>query len=724
MADRLEELQRRALQREIELKLERKGLGQRIWENVVGDNDPTTQNFGEKVGTALNMAGEAMTFGLIGDEVGGAIDPARLVTGETAGERRDFYRGQQALLEDSNPGVALGAQIGGGMMAPIAMATSLPSAIAIGAGAGGTYAFMEGEGGLRNRAQDGALGLVFGGLAGAASIPLSKVTQWAFRKGGNALRSVFGNRQMFKGGTLTSEGAETLRAMGYNIDELSDEFRSAFAKNYADLGDPKAAAAAADLAEFNIPAYRHNVTGTADDFAAFERARRGALGLDLEGKIRTAADSQDTAMRDAADDISRRFTGGIEADQGDAAAAVQSGLRRTRDASLRAAQGAYDELERAGAGVRGTQVQGIGTTIRQTLRAGGRALDDRAAPNASAALDELDDIFAKADKGTVPFMELERARQTLNRFGRAANRGTNAKDAMEMERVIQAFDDRVDELMTSALIDGDASVLGKAQNARALWQSYSEKFKGKDGTSRFIQSMIDEDASPDDVVKWLFSSGQLGAGKFNSTLAKGLKETLGPDSQEWKMVQQAAFRQLWQKPKDGMQYGPQALSERIIKFLNDPKTRELSRTIYNADEIALMRRYASALKRMVPPPGAVNYSGTAYENTRMVRQAFNALLTVIGGGSGGAIGAGAGMGAGEVIERGSNWLAGRGLLSPAGARGVTGAGDAIGLGVVGGEVAGAASEALDRARGVERLPPVNLPSDPMSPENLRRFGGP
>jgi hypothetical protein len=697
-----------------------KGLGTRIWENIVGDSDPTTQNFGEKLGTALNMGGEAMTMGLIGDEVGGALDPARLITGETAGERRDFYRGQQASLEATNPGVALTAQIGGGMMAPIAAATTLPSAMAIGAAAGGTYAFMEGEGGARNRLQDGAAGLVFGGLAGAASIPASKVVQWAGRKGGQALRSVFSNQQLFKAGQLTPEGQETLRALGYNVDELSDDFRTAFAKNYSDLADPQQAAAAADLSEFGIPVYRHNVTGSVDDFAAFERARRGAVGPDLEAKIRAAGDSQDTAMRDAADDIARGFSGGIEADQGDAARAVMTGLRSARDAAVGAARGAYDELDNMGAGLRGTQVHGIGSTIRQNLKSAGVALDPRATPNAVTALRELDTAFAKAGRGSVPFMDLERQRQNLNRIASFANRGTTAADSRAMEFVIDAFDERVDELMTSALIDGDTAVLKQAEKARSLWKSYSQRFKGRDGTSKFIQSLISEDASPDDAVRWLFSAGKLGSGKMNSTLARGLKETLGDTSSEWSMVKQAAFRQLWQKPKDGMQYGPQALSERILTFLNGPGTRELSQTIYNPQEIALMRRYAGALKRMVPPPGAVNYSGTAYEGARMARQLFNGLLTTLGGGAAGAPGAVAGMGAGEVIERGSNWLAGRGLLSPAGPRGVTRAGEAIGAGVVGGEVGGAASQWFDESRG---LPRVNVPANPMSEENLRRFGG-
>jgi len=72
----------------------RKGLGHRIAENLIGDDDPTTQNIGERIGTALNMAGEAMTFGLIGDEASAAVAGA-IPGGRDYSERLAFERQQQ-----------------------------------------------------------------------------------------------------------------------------------------------------------------------------------------------------------------------------------------------------------------------------------------------------------------------------------------------------------------------------------------------------------------------------------------------------------------------------------------------------------------------------------------------------------------------------------------------------------------------------------------------------
>ena len=286
----------------------KKPLGVRIYENIVGDDDPTTQNFGEKVGTALNMAGEAMTGGLVGDEASGAV--AEMIPGGMTGkERVAFERQQQRLLEESNPGVALASQVAGGLATPVAAATSLPAAIGIGAAMGGTYAFMEGEGNAKDRLPGGLVGTAFGALGGAASVPLGKVLGWAGKKFGRAARGIFANKKFFDGNTLTKEGRETLEALGYNADEISDDFVKAFRSRAADLSADDAARAAG-MDEFGIPVYRHNATGTADDFAAFERAKRGALGPRVEETARKAADKQINAATGAADDISSNLGGG------------------------------------------------------------------------------------------------------------------------------------------------------------------------------------------------------------------------------------------------------------------------------------------------------------------------------------------------------------------------------------------------------------------------------
>lgn len=183
----LDEARRRGLVPGVE-QPQAPGMGQRVKEFFLGDNDPNTQNLGEKIGTSLNKAGEAMTFGLIGDEasgaaagLGAAIAPGGQNFQQAYEGRRDFERQQEAVLERDNPGLALGAELGGavagavtplGAIGTLGRAASMPARVAAssaaGAGMAGTYGFTEGEG-LENRgelAMDGAkLGALIGGVA-------------------------------------------------------------------------------------------------------------------------------------------------------------------------------------------------------------------------------------------------------------------------------------------------------------------------------------------------------------------------------------------------------------------------------------------------------------------------------------------------------------------------------------------------------------------------------
>lgn len=156
-----------------------KSLGQTLRENLLGDDDPTTQNTGEKIGSALNKAGEALTFGLVGDETAAAVES--VLPGVDYADRRDHYRQQEAVLERDNPGLALGADIGGalaGAAAPMGAIGTLgrgaglfrrgAASVAAGAGMGGTYGAMEGEG-LDDRMSQAGTGVLIGGAAGAVA---------------------------------------------------------------------------------------------------------------------------------------------------------------------------------------------------------------------------------------------------------------------------------------------------------------------------------------------------------------------------------------------------------------------------------------------------------------------------------------------------------------------------------------------------------------------------
>jgi hypothetical protein len=611
---------------------------------------------------------QGATFGL-GDEVSAGIRSLGPLTYDQALE------GERALVEDArkaggyNAGNLIGAVAGGPgklLTGLAARGVSAGAKIAYGALAGATGGAIQGageaEGGAAQRVTGALEGAALGGIAGAA-LPIGiNIARWAGRKGGAALRGLMSDPRIAANGAITEEGKTLLGSLGYDVKELTDDFARTF-QTQVDRGlAPQQAAATADLAEFGIPATRANVTGLADDFAVQERAYRGAVGATAERKAKAVIDGQTQARQDAAERIAMGL-GGKAGDQADAAVSIMGAAKGARDTAKAAARDAYGVLEGIGGGLSGEAVRGLGRQIATSLKVAGRTVD-RAATNANATLRALDETFASAKGGSVPFMQIERARQTVQRNLRAAQRGDNGADQSAMSDIVDTFDRKVDDLFMTGLTQGDDGFLKAAQKARGLWKGYVEQFEGKGAASRFVQKMTDADASPDDVVKWLFGAGKLGTGQFNSTVAKGLKEVIGGKSDAWNELRQAAFRRMTQRPDGVEQWGPQAVFKQLGEFLTSPATRELAGELFTKQEAAVMRRYAAALKRLVPPPGAVNYSGTAYENARMASTLWQTIANGIGVTSGGLPGLVASEAAGRVSRAGKGWLTARRILSP------------------------------------------------------------
>lgn len=147
-----------------------------VLDNVVG-LDNGVMSPGEKLGTALNNAGESMTLGVVGDEAAAAFDAA-LGRG-SYDERLQFYRDNQEALRESNPVLSFASEVApalipglGGAKLLSALTTKLGRAgagAALGALSGLVYGAAEGEGGAKNRAISGGATAALGGLFGASA---------------------------------------------------------------------------------------------------------------------------------------------------------------------------------------------------------------------------------------------------------------------------------------------------------------------------------------------------------------------------------------------------------------------------------------------------------------------------------------------------------------------------------------------------------------------------
>lgn len=125
--------------------------------------------------------------------LGGALDELNAATasimpgGPSYTEALDYQRAKDRVFEQDRPKESFALQLGGGVASGVGAAakiapllSSAPRAVVLGAGAGGgaaagaTDAFLRGEGGFQNRAQDAVVGGVLGGAVGAAAPVIAK----------------------------------------------------------------------------------------------------------------------------------------------------------------------------------------------------------------------------------------------------------------------------------------------------------------------------------------------------------------------------------------------------------------------------------------------------------------------------------------------------------------------------------------------------------------------
>lgn len=146
----------------------------RVRDNIIGVDDGVMST-GEKIGNLINQGGEAMTLGIIGDEADAAA-AAAIPGGMDYDQRLAYMRSNQAQMEEEHPVLSTVAKVAPALIPGVGMArmaqggTMLARASkggAMGAGAGGIYGFMEGEGGAGRRASEAGTTAAISGVIGA-----------------------------------------------------------------------------------------------------------------------------------------------------------------------------------------------------------------------------------------------------------------------------------------------------------------------------------------------------------------------------------------------------------------------------------------------------------------------------------------------------------------------------------------------------------------------------
>lgn len=605
-----------------------------------------------KIDAAVRGAADVMTFGLA-DEFAAKMGALTGIGGEQGQYDKNLQRQRDVdrFDTDTMPYSRGAGQLAGGVTTALALpslaakyggATLAPRVLAgaaEGAGYGVGYGFGSGEGGIENRAISAAKDAGVGALAGGAVAAVAPAVSSGV------------NRLLGRAAPQTDDMARQQVAAALGVDPatvpqpLVDQFTQAARRSTSEV---PAAARAVAADEFGIPLTRGQATGSVPKQAFEEAARNEARGPLAGGVLRRFDERQAGAVDAAAEGFARRAAGAAD----DAALGtrnplnlvedVPNALKAARDKSWQGVNSAYDAAKASDTFVTREAVEAAPAMVRQHLNDAQFIIND-ATPYARAALDKIDQMAGlggaldNAAAGATPknvvgvaLAGVEKQREAINLMMKNAAPGT--ADYSAMQGVKRAFDNWTEDTVSRGLLSGSPEGLELFKQARAARAEHGRVFQSSPrqadaDAGKIIETMLTKDVQPVEVANAILGASRVGEKGVSVRLAKRLETALGKDSEAFNSIRQAAWEKLIHNDR-GDRLGPQAMASALRRF-TDGGGGELAKTLFPADEIGKMRRFAGVLQNIVPDPKATNTSKTGYEISRLMDD--YGLRSILGG---------------------------------------------------------------------------------------------
>lgn len=241
----------------------------------------------------------------------------------------------------------------------------------------------------------------------------------------------------------------------------------------------------------------------------------------------------------------------------------------------------------------------------------------------------------------------EAVRKGLNRI-RGAAQGID-KDAIG--RVMAAFDDWYERQAFDNI-----EALQAIQQARAANRQILDLFAGQDASDiggRAVERVLDLTQSGEKVIDGLLGAQPGAVASALSAVQRIKRIVLNTDEaraafrngeaipEELEALRQAVFFRIME-PLDRMfDPGSDTLIRRAsvpaeqlttnFRQALDRNGQEIMRELFTPEELARIGRLREFVGMLAPPPGSVNFSGTAYEGARMMRSAAARVAESLGG---------------------------------------------------------------------------------------------
>ena len=372
-----------------------------------------------------------------------------------------------------------------------------------------------------------------------------------------------------------------------------------------------------------VPMTRGQITGSAGQQLFEDMAGKGVYGSMAEALMTGQRQRQQEALTQNLDQILEGLRpGAAPIARGEGGAAAQEALDRARSAQRAETTRLYNEARATSAVVDPQAALNVADAMRAEYRAG---FNPRTAPTVAGLLDDFDQVAASGD---IRSMMQWREQISNLRSGQPTVEGAAAG------RVINKFDEQIENAINNALLAGDADAVAKWGEAISKYADFASKWKSKGGVLNLLTEKVTKDGdrvlkvAPERAADAIFGATASGlAGKTG--LARDLvtlRATL--PAEEWNMMRQEAFIRLMDTSRGAFRSGEQQISgvnfKKAWENLTE-KNRGVVNALFTPEEQRLFGQFANVAARATNT--AVNASNSAAAAGGIIQR----LIPLIGG---------------------------------------------------------------------------------------------
>jgi hypothetical protein len=410
-------------------------------------------------------------------------------------------------------------------------------------------------------------------------------------------------------GNLLPKYAEIVKKAGLDPDQVS----AAVAADITNMvrsgaeGSQAAVTAMSRGLPVPVPMTKGQITGSAGQQLFEDMAGKEVYGKTAEALITRQRQRQQEALTENLDRILEGLRpGSAPISRGEGGISAQEALALARKAQGTEANRLYTEARGTTAVVDPDAAFNVADAMRSAYRSG---FSPRTAPTVAGLLDDFDQV---AQSGDIRSMMQWREQASGLRTGAPTVEGTAAG------RVINVFDQKIEEAINDALLAGDADAVAKWGQAISNYADFASKWKSKGGVLNLLTEKVTRDGervlkvAPEQAADVIFGATVSGLAS-KTGLARDLttlKSTLPDD--EWNQLRQDAFIRLMDTSKGAFRSGEQQVSGVNFKKAWENlrgKNPSVVNALFAPDEQKLFQQFADVSARATNT--AINASNSA-----------------------------------------------------------------------------------------------------------------